>query len=300
MSQPAAGGQAPAEIPVCPRHPDRQSWVRCQRCGQPVCPECQRPAAVGVQCVDCVAQGAAQVRRGTTIFGGQLTEGPPRVTYALIGICVAVYVVELVAPSVTNDLAFVPFRGWSQPWRALTSAFLHSPVMPLHIVMNMLVLWQIGPYLEHLLGRGRFLALYLVSALGASVGVTLLASPPGPLPITQADVDAHLSWFTGVVGASGAVFGLFGALLVLNRHLGRSSAPLYVVLAINAAFGFLYPAISWQAHLGGFVTGLVCAGALTALPGSRRRLHAPALAAVVVVLLTLAAVKYAGVPPLLR
>ena len=126
-----------------------------------------------------------------------------------------------------------------------------------------------------MLGRVRFAALYLISALGGSVGYLLLATPPGSI----ADLQQGSSWVVGTVGASGAVFGLFAALLVLNRHLGRSSAGIIGVLAINAVLGFVIPGIAWQAHLGGAITGAVLAAliAVTA-PRPRQRLQLPALA----------------------
>lgn len=292
---------APTQVPVCPRHPDRESYVRCQRCRRPVCPECQRPAAVGVQCVDCVKEQAKTIRPATTVFGGRPGDAG-LVTKSLVAICVAVYVGQLAVPGLTNDLAFGPSIGWSEPWRALTAAFLHSPNSYLHIVFNMLCLWQIGPYLESLLGRVRFLVLYLVSAIGGSVAVVLLASAP-PADASNALIDQlYGSWFTGVVGASGAVFGLFAALLVLNRHLGRSTAGIGLTILINGAISF-FPGlnISWQAHLGGFLTGLACAGAIALLstPG-RRRLAIPAMVGILVVLVAATAVKYAGVAPIFR
>lgn len=293
MSQPTDSQQ----LSVCPRHPDRESYVRCQRCGRPACPDCQRPAAVGIQCVDCVKDQARTVRQATTVFGGRATGGNALATKVIIGLCVLVYLGELVRPGIVDDLAFGPAVGWHEPWRAVTAAFLHSREMPLHIGLNMLVLWQIGPYIESLVGRLRFVVMYLVCAIGGSVGVVLLASPPGSSDTTNQAIAQHAGWFTGVVGASGAVFGLFGALLLLNRHLGRSSTGIYLVVAVNAVFGFIYPGISWQAHLGGFLSGLACAGVMAALAGpSRRRWHLPAMGLVLVLLLVVVALKYLGVP----
>lgn len=279
--------------PVCPRHPDRVAYVRCQRCGRPTCPECQRPAAVGIQCVDCVREGQKSMRMPRTQFGAKVTsDGRPVVTIAIIVIAVAVWLLQRVSPQVTSELAFVPVLGVAEPWRFLTAAFAHSPGSPLHILFNMYALWVIGQYLEPMLGRVRFAILYLVSAFGGSVGFLLLASPPGA-PLTQDAVDSS-NWLTPVVGASGAVFGLFGALLVLNRHLGRSSGPMFGVLAINAVLGFVVPGIAWQAHLGGLITGAALAAviALTASQ-SRRKLQLPALGAVLVLVALAAAAKYA-------
>ena len=279
--------------PVCPRHPDRVAYVRCQRCGRPTCPECQRPAAVGIQCVDCVRDGQKSMRMPRTQFGAKVSsDGRPVVTLAIIVIAVAVWLLQQVSSQVTRELAFVPVLGSSEPWRFLTAAFAHAPRQPLHILFNMYALWQIGQYLEPMLGRIRFAILYLVSAFGGSVGYLLLASPPA-LPLTQAGID-HSNWVVSMVGASGAVFGLFGALLVLNRHLGRSSGPMFGVLAINAVLGFVVPGIAWQAHLGGVLTGAALAGVITVTaPQVRRRLQLPALVAVLVLLAVATVAKYA-------
>ncbi|MEO3937376.1 rhomboid family intramembrane serine protease [Dermatophilaceae bacterium Soc4.6] len=293
MSQPPSPEQTTIPTSVCPRHPDREAYVRCQRCGRPACPECQRPAAVGIQCVDCVREAARATPTVATVFGGRAGSNPGVVTKAIIGICVAVYVFQLTVPSVTNDFAFVPRRAASEPWRFVTSAFLHSPTSFLHIAFNMLLLWQVGPYLEGLLGRARFIALYLLSAVGGSAGYLLLAFVPTAdgLPWWAA------SWWGGAVGASGAVFGLFAALLVLNRHLGRSTAGIGFTIVANGVLGFVVPGIAWQAHLGGLLTGAALAAAVTALRSpARRRLQWPAFAVVAVVLVVLSVVKIASVP----
>jgi membrane associated rhomboid family serine protease len=301
MTEPQLPPGAYDQVPVCPRHPDRESWVRCQRCGRPTCPECQRPAAVGIQCVDCVAAAARASRPTVTRFGGRAVDGRPIATYTLIGICVVVYVVQLARPSVTAAFAFQPARGWHEPWRALTAAFLHSPSMFLHIVLNMVFLWQIGPYLEGLLGRARFVALYLVSAIGASVSVVLLAPAPTSVLTSPAEAAQYAAWGTWVVGASGAVFGLFGALFVLNRRMGRSSAALYAVLIVNAVIGFLYPGISWQAHLGGLLTGAAGAAVIARLSSPPlRRWQLPALGLLLLLLVAAAAFKYLAVPDIYR
>jgi membrane associated rhomboid family serine protease len=228
-----------------------------------------------------------------TQFGAAVTaDGRPVVTMAIIVICVAVWLLQLVSSQVTRELAFVPALGATEPWRFLTSAFAHSPGQGLHILFNMYALWILGQYLEPLLGRVRFAVLYLVSAFGGSVGFLLLASPPDS-PLTQ-DGLAGSGWVTSMVGASGAVFGLFGALLVLNRHLGRSSGPMFGVLAINAVLGFVVPGIAWQAHLGGLLTGLALAAVISATAAQgRRKLQLPALAGVLVVIAVVATAKYA-------
>ncbi|MGW5238619.1 rhomboid family intramembrane serine protease [Monashia sp. NPDC004114] len=289
--------QPPAGPSVCPRHPDREAYVRCQRCGRPACPECQRPAAVGIQCVDCVREAARTSPSARTVFGGRATDGRPIVTYTLIGICAVVYLLQRVDPSVTINYAFAPALGWSEPWRFLTAAFLHSPDTIFHIVLNMFALWMMGQYLEPMLGRARFLAVYLISGIGGQVAVTLFAGNP-TIEGIQRNEDP---WIGLVLGASGAIFGLFGALLVLNRHLGRSSAAMYATIAINAAFGFLYPGISWQAHLGGFLTGLACAGVIVLFRRqSSRFLVWLGLAGVLGVLAVVTVLKYLSVPAYFR
>jgi membrane associated rhomboid family serine protease len=290
MSEPPA--YAPQEAPpVCPRHPDRVAYVRCQRCGRPVCPECQRPAAVGVQCVDCVKEQARTVRSTRTVFGGNVTDTPV-VSYAIIAICVVVFVLQQMLPRLTDDIAFVPVLGAHEPWRFLTAAFAHGSVT--HILFNMFALWVVGAqYLERLLGAARYAAVYLISAIGGSVVYELMASPP------RDQLDVYSLWLTPAVGASGAVFGLFGALLVLNRHLGRSSAGMYATIAINAVIGFVVPNVAWQAHLGGLLTGAALAAVISwTTPAQRRRWQWPGMALVVVLLVVLAVAKYAVTPTL--
>jgi membrane associated rhomboid family serine protease len=284
MSEPAP---SQAE-PVCPRHPDRVAYVRCQRCGRPTCPECQQPAAVGIQCVDCVREGQKSMRMPRTQFGAKVTpDGRPVVTMTIIGICVAVWLMQQASPTLSAALNFSPPAARTEPWRFLTSAFEHSPGQMLHILFNMYALWVLGSYLEPMLGRLRFAALYLICAIGGSVGYLWLTSP-------QLDPVAGVYYWVPVVGASGAVFGLFGALLVLNRHLGRSSGPIIGVIAINAVIGFVVPGIAWQAHLGGLLTGMAVAGVITATaPQNRRRFQLPAMAAVLVLLAVAATAKYA-------
>lgn len=278
--------------PVCPRHPDRVAYVRCQRCERPVCPECQRPAAVGVQCVDCVREAAQGARTVRTPFGGAVTDGRPLVTYTLIGACFVIWLVQRASPAFTDHLEFEPYAAWHRPWTFLTAAFLHSPTDITHILSNMLALYMCGQFLEPMLGRARFLALYLVSAVGGSVGFLLLASPH-----VSADGFATGDWFTGTVGASGAVFGLFAALVVLNRKLGLSSTGVFVLIAINAYLGFTVANIAWQAHLGGLVTGGVAAALLVFAPRERRDLvQWGGLAGVLVLLVVASLVKFSTVP----
>ncbi|MEL4358531.1 MULTISPECIES: rhomboid family intramembrane serine protease [unclassified Luteococcus] len=168
------------------------------------------------------------------------------VTWSIIAVCAAVWLAELTLPGFTQQVVLSPALGQYEPWRYLTSAFAHSDDGIMHIAFNMFALWSVGQWMELSLGRARFAALYLICALGGGVGFLLLAQP------------SAASWNTGVVGASGAVFGLFGALLPMYRHIGASSRSMWGVLLLNAVISFTIPGIAWQAHLGGFLVGLAC------------------------------------------
>ena len=237
--------------------------------------------------MDCVRDGSKGVRRARTPFGGTAVgNAAPRVTQAIIGLCAAAYLLQILPNStVTENFAFIPYYATAEPWRLLTAAFLHSPSSPLHILFNMYALWLTGPYLESLLGRVRFAALYLLSALGGSVFYLLLASPTN-----------DNQWFGGTVGASGAVFGLFGAFFIVQRRLNRDTGPLIAIIVINFVFGFL-PGIAWQAHLGGLITGVLTAGVLVYAPKlNRTTIQSAGLAAIAVLLGLVFFAKIAGLP----
>ncbi|ADX71236.1 uncharacterized membrane protein [Pseudarthrobacter phenanthrenivorans Sphe3] len=288
MSYGIPSAEPSAQVPVCPRHPDRPSYVRCQRCGRPACPDCQRAAAVGFQCVDCVNEAQRTTPEVRTVYGGAVATGKPMVTFGIIAACAVLYVLQWVIPSdaVFRNLAFAsvyatPEYGAFEPWRMLTAAFLHSQGFILHIVLNMYMLWIFGQALEPLLGRVRFLAVYLLSAIGGSVGylaLTPILPPGGPV---------------GVVGASGAIFGLFGAMLLVQRQRGGDTRQLWVLIAINGVIGFLIPQIAWQAHLGGLITGALCAAVVAYAPRGRRQglLQAAGLLAVLVLLIAVSWVR---------
>jgi membrane associated rhomboid family serine protease len=231
----------------CYRHPDRQSYILCQRCGRTVCPDCQTQAPVGVICPECMREQRASAPRTKpavlTRVRSAADRGAPVVTYSLIGITAFVYLLQWIPGlGVTNALFFSPVfmtELMFEPWRALTSVFLHSTSLLFHVLLNMYTLWIFGRLLEPMLGRIRFLALYLIAGLAGSAGVVVFAAPN-----------------TQVLGASGAIFGLMGAFVVIQRRLGGNLTLLYVLLAINLAIGFIPGAhISWQAHLGGLIGG---------------------------------------------
>jgi membrane associated rhomboid family serine protease len=224
-----------------------------------------------------------------TVYGGATTTGRPMVTFLLIGLCALVYVLQWLVPDdvIYQNLAFAtvyatPEFGVFEPWRMLTSAFLHSQGFILHIALNMYMLWMFGQALEPLLGRIRFLAVYLLSAFGGSVGYLLLT--PDYIPGQPV---------TGVVGASGAIFGLFGAMLVVQRHRGGDTRQLWVLIAINGVIGFLVPQIAWQAHLGGLVAGALCAAVIAYTPRGPRQglLQAAGLVLVLALLIAVSALR---------
>ncbi|MDR5699279.1 rhomboid family intramembrane serine protease [Agromyces aerolatus] len=265
---------------VCYRHPDRQSFVLCQRCGRTICGECQTPGAVGVICPECMKEQRASAPRTKpavlTRMRSAGRRGAPVVTYTLIGITLAVFVLQLIPGlGVTERLFYAgaySIPGYLEPWRMLTTVFVHSTSLPFHVLLNMYTLWIFGQLLEGLLGRWRFLALYLIAGFGGSVGVLWLADPNVP-----------------VVGASGAIFGLMGAFLVIQRRLGGQTTQLFVLLGINLVIGFV-PGwnIAWQAHLGGLVVGaLVGFIFVETRKRNQQGLQIGLLAGVVVVLIVL-------------
>ena len=275
----------------CYRHPDRQSFVLCQRCLRTICPECQTQAAVGVICPECLAdQQKAQTpaqrkaeRRWARPRAVAVADSRPLVTYAIIAVTAVAWLIGLipgVGDIVQNALLFwgpslyPELTGTFEPWRLLTAALVHSGFW--HIGLNMLALWMIGRSLEPLLGRGRFLTLYLLRALGGSVAVALL------------------SFTTPVVGASGAIFGLFGALIVIGRHIGANIGGIAIILAVNLAIGFI-PGfnVSWQAHVGGLVVGALVGLIYARTRSVRRRM----LQLWLLVGLTLALLALLLVPP---
>lgn len=264
----AGAGQGPGSYPpegasggppVCARHRDRVSYITCQRCKRPACPECQRPAAVGVHCVDCVAQAQRSAPRERTITGARASRsGRPVVTITMMVLCVGLHLLWMFDSDIRAMMIFWPGVGGIEPWRMLTTAFLHANWI--HLAVNMYALWIVGPFLEKSLGTWRYLSLYLVSALGGSVAVVLLT----PLQ----------NWGIPVVGASGAVFGLFAACALMLRRLGGDARQILIVIAINVVISFTLPRISWQGHFGGMVVGALLTALFIYLPKKHRTVGA--------------------------
>lgn len=263
---------------VCYRHPDRHSFTLCQRCGRTICAECQVTSAVGVLCRDCVkqtsgAQGIRGASRSARVAGRRLAALESPVTLAIIAVNVVVFALQLLSyyfgsDGVTKALWYAPlyslpngvyalppelgaglsegalFRAEFEPWRMLTVMFTHSVTFLPHILFNMFALFLFGRNLEQMIGRWRFLVLYVCAGLGGSLGVMLwsYAQPA--------------SAFTPTVGASGAIFGVLAATLVAFKAMRTNVTSLAVLLGINFAIGFMPgSSVSWQAHLGGMIVG---------------------------------------------
>ena len=246
----------------CYRHPKRESFVLCQRCARTICGDCQIPAPVGVHCPECrkneqVASGGSSgvARRllGRTQAAGGFS---PVVTYVLLGVMGVVYALQwLTGGFVTQLLLYWPPITAIEPWRMVTTIFVHSTSSIFHILFNGYSLYILGTLVERLVGRGRFLWLFLLSGLGGSVAVLWL-SPSA-----------------AVVGASGAIFGLFGALFVIQRSFGGANTQLLIVLGLNLVLGFVVPGISWQAHIGGLLVGALVAWIFVRTRGNSTRLQ---------------------------
>ena len=255
--------------PTCYRHPGRETWVSCVRCGRHACPDCLRDAAVGQQCVDCVrgtSQGGQAARAARTVFGGRPSRSAT-VTWTLVAVNILLYLVQLARPSLASDwwmLGYAqyypggPMHGVAagEWYRLITSAFLPGTgsLGFLDIAFNMWALYVVGPSLEQLLGRVRFLAVYLLSAVGGSVLFYYLA--PQNVP---------------ALGASGAIFGLFGAWFVASRKLRFDSSGIVLLIVLNLGLSFVYRStIAWQDHVGGLIVGALVMAAYAYAPRKNR------------------------------
>ncbi|MGW5667554.1 rhomboid family intramembrane serine protease [Micromonospora sp. NPDC003776] len=275
----ATEGPVPT-APVCYRHPDRATYVRCTRCDRPICPECMREASVGHQCPECVNEGRRTVRPARTAFGGGAAGRQGYVTKTLIALNVLVMLLSIASARSGTAVAggglgglmggSTPLTEWGavlglarfpdntvggvadgQWYRLVTAMFVHYGVV--HLLLNMWALWVLGRTLEAVLGPLRFLALYLIAGLGGNVAAYVFTAP---------------NRFTA--GASTAIFGLFAAIFVIMRRLGRDTSSIVPILVINLIFTFTVPGISIAGHLGGLVAGALMALVLAYAPRMRR------------------------------
>jgi membrane associated rhomboid family serine protease len=275
-------------VPTCFRHPGRETYVSCVRCGRHACPDCLRSAAVGQQCVECVRASHQGSRQASAVFGGRVPRGA-EVTWALIAINVLLYLVEWIQPSVAHNMEMVSIGQFSsnsplvgvatgQWYRLITSAFLPPPGInnlgPADIIFNMWALLILGPALERTIGHVRYLTVYLTSAVGGSILFYYLAQPT-----EQA------------LGASGAIFGLLGAWFVVARKLRIDSRWLVTIVVLNLGFDLLLRSqIAWQAHVGGLLTGGLLMAAFAYAPRERRTLLQAGATVALVALMVVAVV----------
>jgi membrane associated rhomboid family serine protease len=262
-------------IPTCYRHPGRETRLACTTCGRPICGECTIDASVGQKCPDCAApEGRHRVIDRAEIRGER---GRSPFTYTLIAINVMIFFSAQLDPALDRRLilefahhpALVADGEW---YRVMSSMFLHGSLM--HVLFNSWALWLFGPAIERRFGSASFVALYL--AAGVAGGAAY-------------QVSGRMQF---AVGASGAIFGLFGAVLAAmyrQRHspAGRAMfSQLMLLLVINLALPFAVPNIAWEAHLGGLAAGAIIAAAWVRVPsvgpGTAPRRVAVAVAVMVV------------------
>jgi membrane associated rhomboid family serine protease len=265
---------------TCYRHPDRETAVSCSSCGRPICPDCMTPTPVGMRCPECMRQ-RTRVTQG--VGEASLFSRAPA-TFILIGLNAAAFLAEIAAggggfqiggSSLVADYGlFGPLVAEGEWYRLVTSTFLHASLI--HIAFNMFALYFLGRLLEPGIGTVRFVGVYVASLFGGSFGA-LLANPNAL-----------------TVGASGAIFGIFGAAFVIARGRGFDDVAraIGLVLLINLALSFGAAHISFGAHLGGLVAGVVCAFAIVA--GDRGMFGHNRLAAELVAMGAVAAISILG------
>jgi membrane associated rhomboid family serine protease len=245
------GADTLVAMATCYRHPDRETGLSCTDCGRAICTECMTMTPVGPRCPDHAFARPATAPRQRVRRVLPQARGVPVVTWGLIAANVLVYLITVAQGGGINDpggnvftkgLLFGPAVADGDWWRLITSAFLHANLI--HIALNMLAVYWLGAAVELSLGPVRYLALYLVSGLSGAAGA-LLANPVEP-----------------TVGASGAIFGILGALLVIEyQQTGRLAGPALTLIAINLLFTFSVANISYGGHLGGLAGGILVAAA---------------------------------------
>jgi membrane associated rhomboid family serine protease len=317
MTQPPDGPTADPTatgVPTCYRHPDRETWIRCQRCDRPICPDCMRDAAVGFQCPDCVKQASKGSRQNRALYGGERSADPRLTTYVLMAVSAVVWLaiqatggaasrlVDLLAltpdgrcdlvdgsgryyPGVPDEQVCATLGGtrWHEGfadgawWQMVTNMVTHVDLW--HLALNMLALYVLGPALERIMGRVRFLLVYLLGGLTASVVVVWLSNPDG-----------------STLGASGALYAVLGGLIVTFKKARMDTQWLMQNLLLGVMITVVgWRFISWQGHLGGLVGGALAAAIIAYAPKKNRAaVQWIGLGALAVVLLALAVVRVAS------
>jgi membrane associated rhomboid family serine protease len=238
---------------TCYRHPDRETGLSCSECGRPICVDCMSVAPVGIRCPDHATTSGRSATQTLKAARPSVSRDALIVTKALIAFNAIFYLVGVAQGAGINDPGgrlyaklwlYGPWVADGDWWRLISSAFLHASL--LHIMFNMLALWWIGGPLEAAIGHWRFLVIYGVAGLAGSAGA-LLATPQAV-----------------TVGASGAIFGLLGAMVVIQwQTTGSIAGPAMTLILINLAITFAIPGISYGGHLGGLVGGALATLALT-------------------------------------
>jgi membrane associated rhomboid family serine protease len=259
----------------CYRHPDRFTGIRCQRCGKPICGECMNPASVGFQCPDCIRLGQRSVRSPRTSFGAALTVHGGLVTKILVGLVIAIYVLDLISQGMlSNVLAMSNLLVLDgQYWRLITYGFTSRGL--LNTAFIALILWFVGRPLEEMLGGWRFGLLYVLSGFGGATLLYVVGSPE----------------LAAIGGASAAVIGLLAVNGVIKRRRGEDIRPDIGLLAILVLLNFVvgFGGLGWVAQIGGIVVGGLSGIALV-YPSRTRRPQLQVIGLLVVVAACLAAV----------
>lgn len=280
------------ETPHCYRHPNRETLVSCSECGRPICEDCMSFAPVGIRCPDHANIGAPKpdARRTVRQVQHRATSSGIPVTLGILSLNIIVYLVSVSQGRGISEPGGTVFEKgalWGffirvdgEWWRLVTAMFLHGSLI--HLLLNMFALYWIGSAVEHALGAWRYLLLYFVSGIAGSAGALLLSEADKP-----------------TVGASGAIYGLLGALLILEYlSTGSFAGQAMTIIVINLALTFAIPNISIGGHLGGLVGGIAVTYILAKTRYKRNRLLGPALVAGVLVLsVVIAYVRVKGYGP---
>jgi membrane associated rhomboid family serine protease len=302
MSEGDTGTAEQSAVPVCFRHPGRETYVRCTRCERPICPDCMNSASVGFQCPECVREGNRSVRQARTAFGGSTTGEQGQVTRALLALNVGMWLLTVLGALLSGRVdrqqlagvvaggGYSPVTEWGAAigllaypdgslhgiavgefYRLLTADFLHFGL--LHLGLNMYALWLLGRECERQLGRWRFAALYLLAGVGGAAAVYCFGAPN-----------------VAAAGASSSIFGLMGALFFFFRRMKADVRGLVGLLVLNLVITFVVPQISILGHLGGLVVGAAVGAIMAYAPRGSLRLPVQIGGVAVVLLVLVAAV----------